>query len=95
MKGKNVRNPIDVRIELDRKSLRRDIRMVLTHLVILAVISGLTAYLFYKAGFPTPGLIVGTLLLVRISPRYCGAILGEVPSGVIVHLKGERRGAHG
>lgn len=62
MKGKNVRNPIDVRIELDRKSLRRDIRMVLTHLVILAVISGLTAYLFYKAGFPTPGLVIGALL---------------------------------
>ena len=62
MKGKNVRNPIDVRIELDRKALRWDILMVFTHLVILAVISCITAYLFYKAGFPTPGLIVGALL---------------------------------
>ena len=36
--------------------------LLFTHLVILAVISGLTAYVFHKAGFPNRGVVVGALL---------------------------------
>ena len=62
MKGKNVRNPLDVRIEADRQALRGDMWLLFIHLVVLLAMSGVSVYLFHKAGFPTPGLVVGGLL---------------------------------